>query len=82
MLYCEHVRIFNGALQGAGDTRVPMWITIGTHWIIRQPLAWLLAITYALGPRGVWIAMSLSSAASGLLNLWRYQSRAWERLKI
>jgi len=74
--------IFNGALQGAGDTKVPMWITIGTHWLIRQPLAWILAITYALGPKGVWIAMAFSSAASGLLNFWRYQSRAWERLKL
>lgn len=74
--------IFNGALQGAGDTRVPMWITIATHWLIRQPLAWLLAITCVLGPKGVWIAMALSSAASGLFNFWRYQSRAWERLRV
>ena len=74
--------IFNGALQGAGDTRVPMWITIFTQWFIRLPLSWFLAITCTLGPLGVWIAMSLSSAISGLLNLWRYQSRAWERLKL
>jgi putative MATE family efflux protein len=74
--------IFNGALQGAGDTRIPMWITIAMHWIIRQPLAWLLAITYSLGPNGVWIAMSLSTCGSGLLNFWRFQSRAWEKLKL
>ncbi len=74
--------IFNGALQGAGDTRVPMWITIFTQWLIRLPLSWLLAITFKFGPLGVWIAMSLSSSMSGLLNLWRYQSRAWERLKL
>ncbi len=70
--------IFNGALQGAGDTRIPMWITIAMHWIIRQPLAWILAITYGLGPNGVWIAMALSSCGSGLLNFWRFQSRAWK----
>jgi putative MATE family efflux protein len=74
--------ILNGALQGAGDTKIPMWITIGTHWLVRQPLAWILAITCSLGPKGVWIAMALSSAASGLLNFWRYQSRAWERLRL
>ena len=74
--------IFNGALQGAGDTRVPMWITIATHWAIRQPLAWILAVTYALGPKGVWIAMAFSSSVSGLLNFWRYRSRAWEKLKL
>ncbi len=74
--------IFNGALQGAGDTRVPMWISICMHWVVRQPLAWLLAITYSLGPQGVWIAMSISSCGSGLLNFWRFQSRAWEKLKL
>ncbi len=74
--------IYNGALQGAGDTKVPMWITIATHWLIRQPLAWILAISYSFGPRGVWIAMAFSSATSGLLNFWRFQSRAWERLKL
>ena len=74
--------IFNGALQGAGDTRVPMWITVFTHWIIRQPAAWILAVTYNFGPSGAWMAMSASAAISGLLNLWRYQSRAWEKLKL
>jgi putative MATE family efflux protein len=74
--------IFNGALQGAGDTRMPMWITLFTHWVIRQPLAWLLAITCHFGAAGVWTAMSLSAASSGLLNLWRFQSRAWEKLKL
>ncbi len=74
--------IFNGALQGAGDTRIPMWITVFTHWIIRQPLAWVLAITYHLGPAGVWTAMSASAMISGSLNLWRFQSRAWEKLKL
>lgn len=74
--------IFNGALQGAGDTKIPMWITILMHWIVRQPLAWVLAITYSMGPIGAWIAAALSVSGSGLLNLWRFQSRAWEKLKL
>ena len=74
--------VFNGALQGAGDTRIPMWITVFTHWIIRQPLAWILAITYNFGAAGVWTVMTISASISGLLNLWRFQSRAWQKLKL
>ncbi len=74
--------ILNGVLQGAGDTKFPMWITIATHWLIRQPLAWILAITCNLGPNGVWIAMATSVSGTGLLCFWRFQSRAWEKLKL
>src|SRR5262249_3658094 len=67
--------VLSGALQGAGDTRNPMWITMTSHWIIRLPLAWVLAIPLAMGPMGVWISMSASIVLLGLCMAWRYQSR-------
>jgi putative MATE family efflux protein len=69
--------IMAGALQGAGDTRTPMWISLATHWMIRMPVAALLVIGLKVGPTGAWIAMALSIVLMGLLTLWRYQSKAW-----
>jgi putative MATE family efflux protein len=56
-----------GALQGAGDTRIPAWITFITNWLVRMPLAYVLAITLRHGAVGAWYAMSISTALSGLL---------------
>lgn len=74
--------ILSGALQGAGDTRSPMWISIFSNWIVRLPLAWLLAITLKMGPTGAWIAMSSSMALTGLLMTWRYQGKTWLKTKV
>ncbi|HEY9785329.1 MAG TPA: MATE family efflux transporter [Candidatus Obscuribacterales bacterium] len=74
--------ILSSALQGAGDTRTPMWITYLCTWVIRLPMAWILAISIAMGPHGVWISMCVSNCLTGLLTAWRFQSKAWLRIKI
>jgi Na+-driven multidrug efflux pump len=74
--------ILSGALQGAGDTRTPMWITIFTNWVMRLPLAWVLAVNFHFGPCGVWLAMAFSVVISAILTLWRFQSRRWLQTKV
>ena len=74
--------ILSGALQGAGDTRSPMWISIFCNWIIRLPILWLLALKLSLGPTGAWIAMTISITIMGLLVIWRYQSGEWLKVRV
>lgn len=74
--------ILSGALQGAGDTRSPMWVSIFTNWIIRLPLAWFLALIIGLGPTGAWIAMTSSIVMMGLLMALRFQSGHWIKSRI
>jgi putative MATE family efflux protein len=74
--------ILSGALQGAGDTKTPMWITLGTQWLYRLPAAWLFAIYFRLGPPGAWAAMMTSMYLIGSLTAWRYQSRAWVKTQV
>jgi putative MATE family efflux protein len=69
--------VLSGALQGAGDTRTPMWITIVTNWFLRLPLAWFLAITLHHGPSGAWVAMASSICMNGILTTIWYRSRRW-----
>lgn len=45
---------FTGVLRGAGDTLIPMFITLISLWVIRIPLAWLLSSYFNLGEQGVW----------------------------
>jgi len=65
--------ILSGALQGIGDTGVPMLISFVSNWVIRLPLAAYLVVRH--GPSGAWFAMTASNVVSGLLIAWRFQSR-------
>ena len=45
----------HGTLRGAGDTLIPMFITLISLWVIRIPLAAILS--GPLGPTGIWWAI-------------------------
>lgn len=74
--------VLGSALQGAGDTKTPMYISYISNWAIRLPVAFFLAITLKMGPDGAWLSMTLSVAVMGILTALRYQSRAWLQTKI
>lgn len=74
--------ILSGALQGAGDTKMPMWVSIFTNWIVRLPLAWLLALTLDMGTPGVWWAMTMSITVYAALMIWRYKEGSWIHTKV
>ncbi|MGC8862591.1 MAG: MATE family efflux transporter [Armatimonadota bacterium] len=74
--------VLRGALQGAGDTRVPALITVGTFWVFRLPLAFLLAIVLRGGATGAWIAMSATTCLSGaLMGCW-FKWGTWRTLEV
>ena len=71
-----------GGLQGAGDTRGTMWVIVVAMWLIRLPLAWMLALTLGLGAPGVWQAMVVSMVCQGLLMARRFHGGRWKELKL
>jgi putative MATE family efflux protein len=58
--------VIGGVMRGAGDTLIPMFITLFSLWVIRIPAAWILSRYF--GVDGIWwsipvawfIGMSLS----------------------
>jgi putative MATE family efflux protein len=73
--------ILAGSLTGAGDTKGAMFAIVSTHWIIRLPLAYILAIVVGMGPLGVWIAMALSMVAQGVFMTVRFNNEKWKKLQ-
>lgn len=51
--------VINGALRGAGYTRIPMVIAGSGLWLVRLPLAYVLSKTMGYGIVGIWIAMTI-----------------------
>ena len=74
--------IFAGGLRGAGDTRWPMAVTGASIWLIRLPLAYLLALVLGWGLLGAWGALALDMSLRGLLNFLRFRSGRWKTVSV
>ncbi|MBQ3743271.1 MAG: MATE family efflux transporter [Bacteroidales bacterium] len=67
--------VANGALVGAGDTKVPAALNLISVWIVRIGLA--LVLTPRLGLMGYWIAMCIELNVRGLFYLLRVHGNRW-----
>ena len=56
-----------GALRGLEDTTRPMVINFVAYWIVGLPLAWLLGIQQAFGPKGLWAGLVAGLTAAAIL---------------
>jgi putative MATE family efflux protein len=74
--------VLSGGLQGAGDTKVTMWIAVISHWLVRLPVAWLLALVLGWGCNGAWIAMCTSVILSTFAVAARFQSGGWVHKRV
>ncbi|HNW43173.1 MAG TPA: MATE family efflux transporter [Elusimicrobiales bacterium] len=67
--------VITGALRGAGDSMVPMFVTILALWGIRIPVsAWLSG---RLGTDGIWWGIPIAWSAGLLLLTAYYRSGRW-----
>jgi MATE family multidrug resistance protein len=73
--------VSSGALRGLGETKIPMYTTMGGYWLIGLPLGYFLCFYQGLGAVGMWISfvLSLVLVAITLLNVWRRKSQSLPR---
>jgi putative MATE family efflux protein len=67
---------FNGLLRGAGDTLIPMFITLLSLWIIRIPFAYILS--GRIGETGIWWAVPIAWFAGALFSFIYYLTGNWK----
>lgn len=91
-----YAMILMGAMQGAGETTAPLWITILALWGLRVPLAFVFALPAGflvggavhlplgagLGALGGWIAMSMTQAVQGILALIFFRRGTWKLKRV
>jgi putative MATE family efflux protein len=71
-----------GGLQGAGDTRGTMRVVVTAMWLIRLPLAYILALPLGYGATGVWIAMVISMVIQGSMMARRFRGGEWKKVRV
>ena len=64
-----------GVMVGVGDTIVPAIMNFSSIWLVRLPIAALLAPS--MGLDGVWLAMCIELCFRGFIFLWRLFSGVW-----
>ncbi|HLK60856.1 MAG TPA: MATE family efflux transporter [Chthonomonadaceae bacterium] len=74
--------VLTGALQGAGDTLRPTYITFFTMWLVRLPLSWWLMFNLHLNAHGAWLSMSATTILGGLMTVVLFRAGTWKRIKV
>lgn len=91
-----YAMVLFGAMQGAGDTKAPLWISLLALWGLRVPLGWILTLRTGqplfgsvvmpwganMGAQGAWIAMSSTQAVQGVLAILAFRAGAWKNKKV
>ncbi len=72
--------IYAGVLRGAGDTLIPMFITLFSLWIIRIPLAIFLSSKYGIA--GVWWAIPIAWALGLIASFFYYKTGKWKTKRV
>jgi putative MATE family efflux protein len=91
-----YAMVFIGAMQGAGDVKRPLWISVFALWGIRVPLAMALALpsgfalagmltmpfAYGMGSTGAWLSMALTQGIQGILAAIAFKGGSWKTAKV
>ena len=68
--------IFGSVMRGAGDTLIPMFITLLSLWVVRIPAAFLLS--QQLGETGIWWSIPTGWTMGMTLTLIYYSTGRWK----
>lgn len=67
--------VFNGALRGAGYTKVPMIVAGVGIWVIRIPLTLIVTYKFNMSIKAIWIVMGIDLVVRFILSLTLYKTR-------
>lgn len=92
-VFFAYAMVLIGAMQGAGDTRRPLWLSLVALWGMRVPLAAVLALPTVgalglavrganMGAEGAWLSMAATQLVQGVAAIWLFKKGAWKLTKV
>ena len=70
--------VLTSAINGAGDTWTPTLLNTVCFWLWEVPLAWALSRFTGLGPRGVFVAITVAFSTLALASAWVFHRGRWK----
>ena len=77
-LFYGYGMVLTQSFNGAGDTRTPTIINLFVFWLWELPLAYVLAIVFGIGPRGVFIAITVAFSTLALVSGLLFRRGRWK----
>ena len=73
---------FNGGLQGTGDTRSPLVITLISQVALPLGICFALQTSGTLTPAGVWSAIVIGHLTRCILTVARFKQGKWKQIRV
>ena len=73
---------YTGGLQGTGDTRSPLYISIVSQVVVPIGLCTYFSMTRGLQPADIWLAIVLGHATRALLSVLRFRQGKWRDIAV
>jgi putative MATE family efflux protein len=77
-LFYAYGMVLTQSFNGAGDTWTPTVINLFVFWIWELPLAYILAKTFGLGPRGVFLAIMIAFSSLAIVSALVFRRGKWK----
>ena len=81
-LFVTVAMTFTGALQGTGDTKGPLYISILSQVVVPVGLCFILQATRGLEPADIWLAIVLGHVTRCALSILRFQQGKWRNIRV
>lgn len=78
-LFYAYGMVLTQSFNGAGDTWTPTIINLFVFWLWELPLAYVLAIFFGLGPRGVFLAIMIAFSTLALISAIVFRRGKWKK---
>jgi len=72
--------VFGRSLKGAGDTRSPMFITLGVFLVFQIALVLLLVLVMDVGMNGMWFGMAAANVLAGVAARYWFSRGKWKEI--
>ena len=73
---------YTGGLQGTGDTKSPLYISIVSQVVVPLGICSVITLTGTLDPIDVWIAILMGHATRCTLSVLRFKQGKWRNIQV
>jgi putative MATE family efflux protein len=78
-LFYAYGMVLGQSFNGAGDTWTPTIINLFVFWLFEIPVAYLLSLVLGLGPRGVFVAITIAFSTLAVVSAAVFRRGGWKQ---